>query len=368
MQNGWIERRKLPDGRERFKAVYRDADGAKRSKVLDSLPLAELWLQHKTGDVAMLAVGKVDASGPKAPSTFADLTNNYTALIYSEVRDSTQNWVESIVRKHLLPEFGTMRLGDITPDLIERWARVKLVEAGLKPASIRSVLGVMKRYMRYAYKKGFLSSDPSVDISRPRESTKRLVPLGMHDVMSIANELPNQRYRAMILSMAFGGLRFGEAAGLLVANLTDGCREVVVEGQLSRDRRLSDAKTAAGRRSIPLPAKVSEALLAHLRAYAPTHFVFTLDDGVTPLDYANFRRSQWEPALAASGVQVRMRQQITMHDLRHSAVSHWIAAGATALQVARWAGHADPAFTLKRYGHLFPAGGSDVMSRLDARL
>ncbi len=42
-----------------------------------------------------------------------------------------------------------------------------------------------------------------------------------------------------------------------------------------------------------------------------------------------------------------------MHDLRHQFVSPLIAAGKDPLYISKQAGHSDPGFTLKRYGHLF---------------
>jgi integrase len=44
----------------------------------------------------------------------------------------------------------------------------------------------------------------------------------------------------------------------------------------------------------------------------------------------------------------------TIHHLRHSHISHLVLAGVPILEVARRAGHANPAITLQRYGHLTP--------------
>ncbi|MEY2476789.1 MAG: hypothetical protein QOG87_2104 [Actinomycetota bacterium] len=57
---------------------------------------------------------------------------------------------------------------------------------------------------------------------------------------------------------------------------------------------------------------------------------------------------------------------VTFHDMRHTAVSLWIAAGATDLEVAKWAGHRSVSFTKDRYAHLFPEHGEALADRLDA--
>jgi hypothetical protein len=45
---------------------------------------------------------------------------------------------------------------------------------------------------------------------------------------------------------------------------------------------------------------------------------------------------------------------LRIHDLRHTAVALWIAAGASPKEVAARAGHTSVSFVLDRYGHLFP--------------
>jgi integrase len=52
------------------------------------------------------------------------------------------------------------------------------------------------------------------------------------------------------------------------------------------------------------------------------------------------------------------------HDLRHTAVALWIAAGANPKEVATRAGHTSVAFALDRYGHLFPEADERLRDRL----
>jgi integrase len=54
------------------------------------------------------------------------------------------------------------------------------------------------------------------------------------------------------------------------------------------------------------------------------------------------------------------------HDLRHTAVALWIAAGANPKEVSVRAGHTSVSFTLDRYGHLFPGHDAELRDRLDA--
>jgi integrase len=74
-----------------------------------------------------------------------------------------------------------------------------------------------------------------------------------------------------------------------------------------------------------------------------------------------FRRRFWLPAVNAAGLD-----GLRIHDLRHTAVALWIAAGANPKEVAARAGHASVSFTLDRYGHLYPEADLNLRDRLDA--
>ena len=56
---------------------------------------------------------------------------------------------------------------------------------------------------------------------------------------------------------------------------------------------------------------------------------------------------------------------LRIHDLRHTAVALWIAAGASPKEVAVRAGHTSTSFVLDRYGHLFPESDAALRDRLD---
>ena len=62
-----------------------------------------------------------------------------------------------------------------------------------------------------------------------------------------------------------------------------------------------------------------------------------------------FRARIWRPATRTAGLD-----GLRIHDLRHTAVALWIAAGANPKEVAARAGHTSVSFTLDRYGHLYP--------------
>ena len=70
--------------------------------------------------------------------------------------------------------------------------------------------------------------------------------------------------------------------------------------------------------------------------------------GGGPLRESNWKRSVgWSTATAAAGLQ-----GFRVHDLRHTAASVWLGAGADPKVVQRVLGHASASMTMDLYGHL----------------
>jgi integrase len=168
-----------------------------------------------------------------------------------------------------------------------------------------------------------------------------------------------------VLLSAYGGLRIGELAGLrrdridLLRGTVD-IAEIVVEvrGQLYT----GPPKTRAGRRTVGLPRAVVEELAAHMgpagrpggRACVHRREGRDSSDLQLPRQGVAPCRAPGRPGAAAP------------HDLRHTAVALWIAAGANPKEVSVRAGHTSVSFTLDRYGHLFPGHDAELRNRLDA--
>jgi integrase len=193
-----------------------------------------------------------------------------------------------------------------------------------------------------------------------REEMRFLTPA---EVAALADVI-HPRYRALVLVGAYGGLRIGELAGLRRSRVdllrgTVQVAEIVVEvrGLL----HVGPPKTQTSRRTVGLPRFVVEELAAHLgRPGDLEALVFTAPQG-GPLRLPAFRGRVWRPAVIAAGLD-----GLRIHDLRHTAVALWIAAGANPKEVSARAGHASVSFTLDRYGHLYPEADTALRDRLDA--
>lgn len=78
---------------------------------------------------------------------------------------------------------------------------------------------------------------------------------------------------------------------------------------------------------------------------------------------STFRSRFWLPATKRAGLE-----GLRIHDLRHTAITLWLAAGVPIEEVTRDAGHDDPAFTIRNYVHRRPGAQERSRARLNAFL
>lgn len=72
------------------------------------------------------------------------------------------------------------------------------------------------------------------------------------------------------------------------------------------------------------------------------------------------------PAPTSANPKRTLYDGLRPHDLRHTAVSFWISAGADLTQLKRWAGHESVATLIDTYGHLMPDREGPVLAALEA--
>ncbi|MDF3044173.1 MAG: integrase family protein [Ornithinibacter sp.] len=110
-------------------------------------------------------------------------------------------------------------------------------------------------------------------------------------------------------------------------------------------------------RSDPVPRSLVELLRVACQGKPGDDVVFSAPGG-GPLRLGNWRHRVFDPACAAAGLV-----GVTPHDLRHTAASLAIAAGANVKAGQRMLGHASAAMTLDIYAGLF---GDDLDGVADA--
>jgi integrase len=295
----------------------------------------------------------------RAQVLFGDWADTWKKNVV-DLRPSTFARDEGYLNRYILPVFGEMPLGDISVGLIRTWVS-ELNASGLAPATVVKAGQILSKVLRSAVEEGIISTNPTSSVRLPRLERHEMRNLSPVEVSRLADAI-HPRYRAVVFLGAYGGLRAGELFGLRVSRLDLAAQRVEVVEQVvevSGHLHFGAPKTKAGRRTVPVPAVVCDALTEHLRLWPSDDLVFTAPDG-GPVRLASWRSRFFKRAVEAADVA-----PLRVHDLRHTAVSLWIAAGASPREIASRAGHTSVSVVLDRYGHLLPGSENRVNDELD---
>jgi integrase len=288
------------------------------------------------------------------------------------LRDSSRARDESYYSARIKPTLGESELAKIDRATLRAWVGA-LQADGLAPATVTKAAQILSKTLRAAVDDGRLGRNPAERLDLPRverEETRFLTPAQVDDLAATIDE----RYRALVIVGAYGGLRLGEMLALSRSRVDLLHRHLdVVETVATVRGRLvmNPPKTRAGHRRVPLPRLVVEALEHHYGAVRGD-LVFPAPDG----GYVRaelWRRRVWQPACVSAGLgklvetdSGKRYEGLRPHDLRHTAVAFWIAAGASPKEIAARAGHSSVVTVLDRYGHLLPGSADAVNDALDA--
>jgi integrase len=294
------------------------------------------------------------------------------------LRPTTLARDEATYRNHIVPTFGELPLSAIDHLAVREWI-AELSASGKAPATVQKAHQVLAKIMRAAVDAGAIRSAPTDRQPLPKIEREEMRFLEPTEIARLAGTI-SDKYRALVLLGAYGGLRAGEMFGLrrsrldLLRGRVD-VAEIAVE--VKGKHFYGPPKTRAGRRSVPLPRFVVDALTDHTAGLEPTDLVFTAPAGGT-IRASLFRRRVWAPACVSAGLGQMVKDNpeqkeskehyegLRLHDLRHTAVALWIAAGASPKEIAARAGHTSVSVVLDRYGHLLPGSEDKVNAALDA--
>jgi integrase len=339
------------------------------------------WQEAAEFDAAIKA-GRLprDAPGRRAAVTFGTAAARWLATKQATKRPSTADLYATELRCHVLPVFAGTPLPDITRRDVQDWVNT-LAASGLAPATVRHAYrAVFKSVLNDAIDDGLLARSPCHRIELPAAAPPVIDSLTPAQILTLAT-LIDSRYRAMVWLGAGCGLRWSEAAGLTRDRIHLGTRaQVTIDRQLgyrpattrhgpdTASRPLfAPPKTSASGRVIPLPATVSTALRAHLRAYppGPDGLLFTTPAGDV-LNPANWRQRIWRPLVgSAPGIP----PGTTFHRLRHAYASLLGDAGLADHEIQRRLGHAHPG-EVRWYRHPYsgPGDGQATRDAIDTAL
>jgi integrase len=294
------------------------------------------------------------------------------------VRQRTYERYESIVRVHIKPAFGRMKLKALTPNHVRSLYRRKL-DSGLAPRTVRYIHTTLHKALREAVSDGLLPRNVTDAVKSPKPGKPEIRPLSPEQarkLIATAHEAGG-RFEALYVLALHCGLREGELLGLRWSDVDLGGEAATVQVR----RTLSETRTGhifekpknGKGRSLRCSQKATDALRRHrarqseerLRVgslWQDNGLVFPTTTGTT-MSGTNLLGRHFKPLLTRAELPA-----IRLHDLRHTCATILLVAGKHPKYVQELLGHASISITLDTYSHVIEGMDGGLADAMDAAL
>lgn len=351
---------------KRYSVRYRKPDQSQaRKSGFRTKRDAEMWLAEN--EVSKSRGEYIDPS--KGKTTVGDLAPAWLADKKAHRKASTWHGIESAWRVHVAPVWGTRRISSIAPTEVRKWlAEVKQERSA---STVLAVHGVLAGVLDDAVVERRILTNPCRDkrivlsiIQRKKKRKHKYLTHAQVELVASLSAYPNT-----VRFLAYTGMRWGEMAGLRVENVDwRRWRVTTDENAVLTGGKIVLEETSKGDedRDIPIPVFLREWVSSCAEGKDGSAVLF--DYRGSHMRIPNSTTGWLALAVKKARAVDSSVPLITIHDLRHTAASLAISAGANVKAVQRMLGHKSAAMTLDIYGDLFDEDLEKVSTALnDAR-
>jgi integrase len=212
---------------------------------------------------------------------------------------------KSILKKYLLPEFGSVSIKEITDSELRKF-QVRISKT-VSPSRVNTVVQLLRSILGQEYREGNIRRDPSLGVRRMQEPKVHIDPLS-EDELEIALAMIADHYKPLFLTLAFTGARPNELCALRWTDIDwNGEYISITKGRVRGQEGLP--KTKSAERNIPLLPRVIESLKALKTKSIDSigGYVFTTPKG-NPIE--KHLDKIWSRALKRGGLRHRPSYQL----------------------------------------------------------
>lgn len=318
----------------------------------------------------------------RSTPTVREYCEKWLLMKSANVRETTMIDYRSKVKNHIIKPLGDMKMGDVTADDI----RLAIIPASKMSASVfKSVNVLYKCIFQSAFESKVIDRDPTMYLSPEGGGVpqKERVPLTDDQVEKLLQATKGLPPYLFVMLGLYAGLRREEILALKWDSVyldSDAPFLTVRRAWHTENNKpviLTELKTKAAKRNIPLPPRLQEAL-QEAKASSESEFVFANNDG-QPLSYTQFKRlwtyittrtAKPRPAKKFVGgkyvkytlypklgerarnngkVVYSLDFEVTPHQLRHTYITNLIYSGVDPKTVQYLAGHENSKITMDIY-------------------
>lgn len=315
--------------------------------------------------------------------TFAQLAESYLAAKALRVEVTTVALSRRILRQHVLPVIGHVRLDALRPthvqaaiDALSNHSRTKAKGKPLGAQTARNVLVLIRATLAWGVRMDLLARNVAKVVEPPRELYKEMRPLDPAAVRALLVAAAGTDLEAIIVTAIGTGMRRAELVALRWSDvdLDTGRYSIRRSAKVvGHEVVVGTTKTRGSTRSDVMPAFVIAALRRYRAEQRKRHLAAGVGNlGPDAYVFDRFDGTIWHPNHVSQRFSrlVRRAKLPTMrfHDLRHGFASLAFAAGVPLKVVSEALGHSGIAITSQTYVHLLDDLKRDKSDRLDAYL
>jgi len=358
----------------KYRGRYRDADNKIRTA-----PGGPYVQKKEARRAAETAEGESRSLGWRDPAAAGRTWGEWCKQWWPSRRVKASTLRSDVGRRdnHLLPQWGEVRLCDITRQDVKNWAaELQQWEDDddavhtRAPATVKQIVGLFASSLRGAMDAEVLPYNVADKLKLPGtpEGLERY--LTQEEFWKLAGELEGE-YLAMTLLLAGSGMRWGEAAGLHRARVHKDRRVIdVVEAWGYDDSKMAPIPKGKRMRTVPIADWVDLSTLeekagtdtcgyTHTQGHCRGPLLLTTENGAV-LDRSKFTK------VFHAAVKRAELGHVRPHDLRHTYASWLLQGERTLAEVGKLLGHKSP-ITTARYANLADIAAKGVVDALGAR-
>lgn len=308
------------------------------------------------------------AKGEWVDPTDGRKTVSHYAALWEQARlanlkPSSRAVMKTAWRVHVEPQWGARPVASIKKSQVSAWVGKKTAEKSAQ--TVRRMVFVLAGILELAVDDKAIVRNPTAGLVLPPKVRKAPRYLTHAQVEELAKQVEGQ-HSTIVRFLAYTGLRWGELAALRVQDVD------LVKGRITVERNavlvnglyeIGTPKTGKPR-TLGFAPFLKFPLRPLLKDKPLDGLVF--GNGAYPIKYPNAGDGWFVGAVKRARAADDKFPQITLHDLRHTAASLAVSAGANVKAVQRMLGHASAAMTLDVYADLFDEDMDAVAKHLDA--
>lgn len=267
--------------------------------------------------------------------TLDDFVADEFAPSLKSLKRASERRYRDCYNKHIAPVLGLMPIKSIKYVHCQNLIN----DLDLAPATVQFARGLLVSIFNHAERLEFVNKNPARLVKGPKKPRKRERALSADETLDLLKRINNTEIGCAIFLAVVLGLRRGEVCGLMWEDLDRQSGKLFIRRQAQHMKgfgggvELTDLKTDAGRRVLPLTKPIVEQIdrLGNLDC------AYITGEGKKPMN----PHTLYQRFTAIKTKVLMLPEDFTFHDLRRCSASLMHLAGIDPLKAQHVLGHAD---------------------------